>query len=119
MNNPAMPTLLVAHHRPGFYLRVLQEGIVQAGDDITKVADGPEQLTVADVDALLYLPNKSRPMLERALRVPALSEGWQGSFRELLAKASGEAPSVPAWPGFQQLRVVQIRRRARRSPPSC
>jgi ferredoxin-NADP reductase/MOSC domain-containing protein YiiM/ferredoxin len=110
MNNPAMPTLLVAHHRPGFYLRVLQEGIVQAGDEIAKVADGPERLTVADVDALLYLPNKSRPMLERALRVPALSEGWQGSFRELLAKASGAVPSVPAWPGFRQLRVAQIRR---------
>jgi ferredoxin-NADP reductase/MOSC domain-containing protein YiiM/ferredoxin len=110
MNNPAMPTLLVAHHRPGFYLRVLEEGIVQAGDDIAKVADGPEQLTVADVDALLYLPNKSLPMLERALRVPALSEGWKGSFRQLLAAATSHTPSGPAWPGFQQLRVAQVRR---------
>ena len=86
MDDPAMPALLVAHHRPGFYLRVLEEGPVQAGDEIVKVADGPERLTIAQVDALLYLPNKSRPMLERALRVPALSEGWKGSFRELLAR---------------------------------
>src|ERR1700749_849659 len=77
MDDPAMPALLVAHHRPGFYLRVLEEGIVEAGDQIEQVAGGPEQLTVADVDALLYLPNKSRPLLERALRVPALSQGWQ------------------------------------------
>jgi ferredoxin-NADP reductase/MOSC domain-containing protein YiiM/ferredoxin len=110
MNEPAMPTLLVAHHRPGFYFRVLEEGPVQAGDKIEKVADGPGQLTVADIDALLYLPNKSRALLERALRVPALSEGWQGSFRELLAKADRDTPTAPAWTGFQPLRVAEIRR---------
>jgi ferredoxin-NADP reductase/MOSC domain-containing protein YiiM len=108
MENPAMPSLLVAHHRPGFYLRVLEEGPVQAGDAIVKVADGPERLTVAQVDALLYLPNKSRALLERALRVPALSEGWQGSFRELLAKP--EVDTEPAWTGFRPLRVAEIRR---------
>ena len=108
MDVPTMPSLLVAHHRPGFYLRVLEEGEVQAGDEIVKVADGPEQLTIAQVDALLYLPNKSRSLLERALRVPALSEGWKGSFRELLAKADADAP--PAWPGFRALRVAEVRR---------
>jgi ferredoxin-NADP reductase/MOSC domain-containing protein YiiM/ferredoxin len=109
MEEPAMPSLLVAHHRPGFYLRVLEEGPVQAGDAIVKVADGPERLTVAQVDALLYLPNKSRALLERALRVPALSEGWQGSFRELLAKADA-GTAAPAWTGFRPLRVAEIRR---------
>jgi ferredoxin-NADP reductase/MOSC domain-containing protein YiiM/ferredoxin len=110
MNEPSMPTLLVAHHRPGFYFRVLDEGLVQAGDEIAKAADGPERLTVAQIDALLYLPNKSRPLLERALRVPALSEGWQGSFRELLDKADRGTPAAPAWTGFQPLRVAEIRR---------
>ena len=110
MNEPAMPTLLVAHHRPGFYFRVLEEGFVQAGDEIEKVLDGPEGLTVADIDGLLYLPNKSRALLERALLVPALSTGWQESFRELLAKADRDAPTAPAWAGFQPLRVAEIRR---------
>ena len=109
MNERAMPTLLVAHHRPGFYFRVLEEGAVQAGDEIEKVADGPEQLTVADVDALLYLPGKSRALLQRALRVPPLSEGWKRSFRELLAKADSGAPATPAWAGFRPLRVAEIR----------
>ena len=107
MDEPAMPSLLVAHHRPGFYLRVLEEGTVKAGEEIVKVADGPERLTVAQVDALLYLPDKPRAVLERALRVPALSEGWQGSFRELLAKGDRAAP---AWSGFRSLRVAGIRR---------
>ena len=85
-----MPSLLVAHHRPGFYLRVLEEGAVQAGDEIVKVADGPERLTVAQIDGLLYLPNQvARAAANGRLRVPALSEGWKGSFRELLAKADG------------------------------
>jgi ferredoxin-NADP reductase/MOSC domain-containing protein YiiM/ferredoxin len=110
MNEPAMPTLLVAHRRPGFYFRVLDEGVVQAGDEIEKVSDGSDQLTVAEIDALLYLPGKSRALLERALRVTALSEGWKGSFRDLLAEADSGAPTAPAWAGFQPFRVAEIRR---------
>src|SRR5271166_6508621 len=84
MNDPRIAALLVAHRRPGFYFRVLQEGEVAAGDDIVKVADGPERITVAEIDALLYLPGHSRQQLERALRIPALSKGWQDSFQAIL-----------------------------------
>src|SRR6201990_1017465 len=69
MAEPAMAALLVSHHLPGFYFRVLEEGEVSAGDEITKVADGPEHITVADIDALLYLPNPSREQLDRSLRL--------------------------------------------------
>src|SRR5580704_17278677 len=88
MNEPRMPALLVAHRRPGFYFRVLQEGEVGAGDDIVKITDGPERISVAEVDALLYLPGHSREQLERATRIPALSMGWQASFRAILAQKS-------------------------------
>jgi ferredoxin-NADP reductase/MOSC domain-containing protein YiiM len=119
MNEPRMPALLVAHHRPGFYFRVLQEGEVGAGDDIVKITDGPERMSVADVDALLYLPGPSREQLQRALRIPALSKGWQGSFRAMLqqdlgSKTSGGNPGLateepaPAWPGFRPMRVATI-----------
>ena len=84
MNDPRIPALLVSHRRPGFYFRVLEEGEVQAGDEILKLASGPEQMTVAEVDALLYLPGHPRQQLLRALRIPALSPGWQASFRALL-----------------------------------
>ncbi len=66
MKEPRMPALLVEHHGPGFYFRVLQEGEVGAGDDIVKIADGPERISVADVDALLYLPGHSSEELQRA-----------------------------------------------------
>jgi ferredoxin-NADP reductase/MOSC domain-containing protein YiiM/ferredoxin len=117
MNDPRMPALLVSHHRPGFYFRVLQEGEVQAGDEITKLSAGPEQMTVADVDALLYLPGHTRQQLLRALRVPALSPGWQGSFKALLNEEPGSGNAgltvtspPPAWPGFRQLTVTAITR---------
>src|SRR6202035_4695302 len=74
-NEPAMAALLVSHHRPGFYFRVLEEGDVGAGDETTKVADGPERITVANIDALLYLPGHPREQLENSLRIPALSPG--------------------------------------------
>src|SRR5277367_5710870 len=119
MNEPRMPALLVAHHRPGFYFRVLQEGEVGAGDDIVKIADGPERISVAEVDALLYLPGNSSEQLQRALRIPALSKGWQSSFQAMLQQDLSSKTTVgnpgladeeqaPAWPGFRQMRVADI-----------
>ncbi|MGO9977297.1 MAG: MOSC domain-containing protein [Solirubrobacteraceae bacterium] len=110
MSEPRMPSLLVAHHRPGFYLRVLEEGKVQAGDAVERVERGPEAMTVAEIDGLLYLPNRARRDLIRALRIPALSEGWQGSFRDLLGQAPDGGPSELAWEGLRRLRVVAIDR---------
>src|SRR3954447_569818 len=104
MDDPTMPTLLVAHHRPGFYLRVLEEGLVEAGQEIVKVADGPERLTVAAIDALLYLPGRSRDTLRRALKIPALSQGWRESFQALLDPPSDAARA--AWEGFRPMRVA-------------
>ncbi len=122
MNEPQMAALLVAHHRPGFYCRVLEEGEIEAGDEIVQVLAGPEHLTVAEADALLYLPGHDRSGLERARRIPALSAGWRAAFEALrererngggtagnpgLAPAAGPAP---AWAGFRPLRVADKRR---------
>jgi ferredoxin-NADP reductase/MOSC domain-containing protein YiiM/ferredoxin len=115
MNDPRIPALLVSHRRPGFYFRVLQEGDVEAGDEILKLASGPEQMTVAEVSALLYLPGHPRQQLLRALRIPALSAGWQASLRALLdGEAGGGNPGLvaasppPAWAGFRRLTVTAI-----------
>ncbi len=121
MNEPRMPALLVSHHRPGFYFRVLQEGEVQSGDEIVKVAEATARMTVADTDGLLYLNAGSRDQLLRALSIPALSPGWQQSFRDILeqrekGETTGNAGLVsaseppPAWPGFRPLRVSQMNR---------
>ncbi len=118
MNEPQMAALLVSHGRPGFYFRVIEEGEVEAGDEIVQVTAGPERMTVAEVNALLYTPGHSRSqLLERAVRIPALSAGWRSSFQALLDRErSGDAvtrnpgltPAAgppPAWTGFRPLRV--------------
>ncbi len=118
LGEPRLPSLLVAHRRPGFYLRVLQEGTVAAGDLLIRAGSGPERMSVAEVDALLYLPGHDREAIARALRITALSPGWQGSFTSMLAAAPGatgnvgltDAAAAPpvAWPGFRPVRVLSI-----------
>ncbi|MFY9988761.1 MAG: MOSC and FAD-binding oxidoreductase domain-containing protein [Chthoniobacterales bacterium] len=122
LDEPQMAALVVAHHRPGFYLRVLEEGEVGAGDEIVKVAEGSERMNVAEIDGLLYLPNHASEQLERALRIRALSQGWQDSFQSMLQNKKGETPEQanpgltpesgppPSWPGFRQLKVSRIKR---------
>jgi ferredoxin-NADP reductase/MOSC domain-containing protein YiiM/ferredoxin len=120
LDEPQMASLLVAHHRPGFYMRVIEEGDIGAGDEIIKVSAGPEPMTVAEIDGLLYLPGHPHEQLQRALKIPALSAGWQGSFRDLLEQeqsgkeangnpglAQNSGPS-PAWQGFRKVRVSAI-----------
>ena len=109
MNEPRMPSLLVSHHRPGFYFRVLREGAVRAGDEIVQVAAGPEAMTVAEVDGLLYLPGHSRERVLSALRIPALPEGWKASFRAVADQAG-----MSAAPG-----VATGQRRADRGEPAA
>jgi ferredoxin-NADP reductase/MOSC domain-containing protein YiiM len=121
MNEPRMAALLTSSGRPGFYFRVLREGEVGAGDEIVKAGEAGERMTVAEINALLYLPYHPRDRLERALRVEALSPGWRGSFESLLKSQqngattgnAGLAPAAaahPAAPGFQSLVVTSIDR---------
>jgi len=115
MDDPRMPALLISHRRPGFYFRVIREGTVQAGDDIVQIAAGPEAMTVAEVDALLYLPGHPRQQVLRALRIPALPDGWKASFKSMLEQggAQGNAGLAsmsppPAWPGFRPMAVAAV-----------
>jgi len=119
MNEPRMPALLTASGRPGFYFRVLQEGEVEAGDEIKKIGEAKERMTVAEINALLYSSHHSRDLLGRALRIDALSPGWRWSFQALLQSQTiavgsgnaGLAPAAaahPATPGFRPLRVTAV-----------
>jgi len=115
LGEPELPALLVSHHRPGFYMRVIGEGHVQAGDQIIKTRTGPGGVSVADTDGLLYLPGRDPALLRVAAEIPALSPGWQQSFHDLLAGkaaigATGDpdAAAEPAWPGFRALQVTKV-----------
>jgi ferredoxin-NADP reductase/MOSC domain-containing protein YiiM/ferredoxin len=118
MNEPRMAALLVSHGKPGFYFRVLREGEVKSGDAIEMIARGPETMTVAEINALLYLPDHDREQMERALRIPALSDGWRASLKALLDQGEGTsgnpglAPSdlaPSAWAGFRDARITALK----------
>ena len=121
MNEPRMPALLTSSGRPGFYLRVLREGDVGAGDGIVKVGEANDRMTVAEINALLYSPPHPRDQLQRAMQIQALSPGWRASFDALLrspttgvaAGNAGLAPAAathPVAPGFRVLEVSSIDR---------
>ena len=73
-------------NRSGFYLRVLEEGDVKAGDSIALISKDAIAMTVAEVNAALYL-DKDAAAAERARQITALSPGWKRSFEKLLARA--------------------------------
>jgi ferredoxin-NADP reductase/MOSC domain-containing protein YiiM len=121
MNEPRMAALLTSSGRPGFYFRVLREGEVGAGDELVKMGEAAEHMTVSEINALLYLPPHPRDRLERALRIEALAHGWRGSFEALLQSRqnaaetgnAGLAPAAASHPsssGFQSLAVTSVDR---------
>ena len=109
MNEPRMPALLTSSGRPGFYFRVLREGEVGAGDDIVKVGEAKERMTVAEINALLYSPEScARPAAARRAdrgalaRVALVVRGvtaepndrrgeWERGTRAGSSRASGRA----------------------------
>src|SRR6201993_4164918 len=120
-DEPRMAAMLTSSGRPGFCFRVLREGEVGAGDEIVKAGEARERMTVAEINALLYFAPHPRELLERALRIEALSPGWHRAFVDLLqSRSSGArggnvglnavAAAHPAAPGFRRLEVTAIDR---------
>ena len=87
MGMPQFPKRFLASCRVGFYLRVLEEGEVGAGDIVERVKTDPERMSVREVCHLLYFDQKNLEGAQKALRIQALSPGWRGSFEERLTKA--------------------------------
>ncbi len=75
----------LASGRVGFYLRVLEEGEVGAGDILDRIRTDPERMTVREICRLLYFDPGNLAGARRALRIRALSPGWRRSFEERLA----------------------------------
>jgi MOSC domain-containing protein YiiM len=82
--DPGMVERFLESRRSGFYLAVLREGHVEAGDPIEPLATDPHQVTVADINRL-YLGEKGEQdadALARALQVEALPDGWKDYLRK-------------------------------------
>jgi MOSC domain-containing protein YiiM len=86
MGLPHFPKQFLASGRVGFYLRVLEEGEVGAGDAVERVLVDPERLTVREMLRLLYAERDDRATIERALRIQALSPRRRAAFQERLCR---------------------------------
>ena len=72
--------------RTGFYVAVLQEGEVGAGDQIEPIEKNKRSVRVSDVTRLYVRDKYNRELLRRAIEVEALPESWRGYFQHQLEK---------------------------------
>ena len=85
-NRPDMVKRFQRSGRTGFYLAVLREGEIGAGDALQLLAEDDGRVTVADIVRLYAADSVNRDLLRRASALPALPESWRGYFRERLGE---------------------------------
>ncbi len=85
--SPAMVKRFLESKRTGFYLAVLREGEVGAGDRIEREETRGSRLTIADIVSLYTSDAENQDLLRRATELPALPEGWREYFRKRLWNA--------------------------------
>src|SRR5262249_4207930 len=76
MGMATFPKRFLASERVGFYLRVLEEGEVGAGDPIERVETDPEHMTVREFVLLSYFDEGNREGMRKALRIATLPPDW-------------------------------------------
>jgi MOSC domain-containing protein YiiM len=73
--------------RSGFYLAVVREGEVGAGDEIMQLSRVPDTVSITEIIRLYVAKKFSREdarLVQRAIAVEALPEGWKDYFQEKL-----------------------------------
>ena len=75
---------MLTNGRSGFYLAVIQQGVVQSGDAIERIHDDPERISVAEMNSLYRDGGKDVNLLKRAANLEALPESWRDYLREEL-----------------------------------
>lgn len=79
--------------RVGFYLRVLQPGVVRVGDEIVVERSAPGAATVADFTRLTQIDYWDHEGLRGLLAAPGLSSDW----REAIEDKSQRAAAAAGW----------------------
>ncbi|MDB6016997.1 MAG: molybdenum cofactor biosysynthesis protein [Pedosphaera sp.] len=90
MQMTSFPKLFAASGRTGFYLRVLAEGEIGAGDPIERVKTDARGLTVRALMDLMYFDRDNFALMETAVAIPALTPGWRDKLKQRLAAKHGD-----------------------------
>lgn len=84
-----MVKLVVDSGRTGFYFKVLQNGVVRQGDQISLTESDPNQVSITFANQIFHHDKRNREGIEKVLAVPALSQSWRQSFQILRESATG------------------------------
>ena len=76
----------LASRRTGFYVAVMREGMVGAGDAVELVGHEQQDISVADITRLYAFDKDDVKSLGQATQIKALPESWKGYFRHQLEK---------------------------------
>jgi MOSC domain-containing protein YiiM len=76
----------LASRRTGFYFAVLKEGRVKAGDSMELLSKDTNKIAVAEITRLYAFEKNDVEMLQRVVKVEALSESWRDYFQHQLEK---------------------------------
>ena len=90
MRDPQIVKPFLQSERVGFYVRVLEEGEVGAGDAIERTKVGEGQMTVKEIVHLRHFDNANTVAAEKAVSLPALTPSWRDSFEEIVDKVQRE-----------------------------
>jgi MOSC domain-containing protein YiiM len=74
--------------RTGWYLRVLQEGVVEAGGQIKLVERNFPEWTVIIAHELMYATKADVKRIKALMACPLLSESWRDALSKKISKQS-------------------------------
>lgn len=80
MRQPQFVRWVQQSGRTGFYLRVLQAGAVQAGDDVVLLHRAEPAVSIAEANRTMYA-HPQRDAVERLLAVAELSDAWRADLQ--------------------------------------
>jgi MOSC domain-containing protein YiiM len=81
-NSDIMTKRFTASRRSGFYLRVLRVGAVGAGDEIVRIHQDENQISIADTLRIYLHEPGSKELARRAIQLEYLPESWREQFRQ-------------------------------------
>ncbi len=70
--------------RSGLYFKILEEGDIQAGDEINLISKDENKVSIKDIVRIYAHDLQDKEVIERATRVEALPEGWKDYFLKML-----------------------------------
>ena len=86
--DPTLPKRFFESGRVGYYLRVVEAGRIEAGDEIRRIAAAPEGMDIRTLVAIWLDREAPRESLERAVALQTLAEAWRAPLRKRLARRS-------------------------------